>query len=355
MNEKFWNDKTVLLTGHTGFKGSWLSLILKKFKANVIGFSKDIPTEPSMYKVANVQDGIKSIVGNIEDSNHIKKVFDENKPDIVIHMAAQAIVRESYNNPLETFSTNVMGTVNVLDAIRNSDSVREAVIVTSDKSYRIKDSHSKYSEDDPMGGYDPYSCSKGCAELITSSYRNSFFNPEKIFEHKVAIASVRAGNVIGGGDWGSDRLLPDIIRGIKNKSIIKIRNPESIRPWQFVLDPLFGYLKLAENMWCDGKKFSQGWNFGPTIEEEKSVRWIVEFVKKHTNEKINFEIDVITQPHEEKYLRLDCSKVIEKLGWKSKMNLEKTLLWTLNWYEEYKKGGNMRKFSEDQIDKFVSM
>ncbi len=353
MNQNFWKGKTVLLTGHTGFKGSWLSIILKKFGANVIGFSKDIPTNPSMYEVANVNDGLQNIVGNVNDSNHINQVIKEYKPEIVIHMAAQAIVRESYRNPLETFSTNIMGTANTLDAIRNSGNVRVVIIVTSDKSYQIKKDQSKYSEDDPMGGYDPYSSSKGCAELITSSYRNSFFNPEKFSEHKVALASVRAGNVIGGGDWGGDRLLPDVIRGFQRKSIIKIRNPNSIRPWQFVLDPLFGYLRLAEKMWNDGKEFSQGWNFGPTTFEENSVKWIIEFIKKQMDENINFEMDNTTQPHEEKYLRLDCSKAINQLGWKSKMGLEKTLLWTLNCYKEYMKNNNMKEFTERQIDEFI--
>lgn len=353
MNQDFWKKKTVLLTGHTGFKGSWLSIILKKLGANVIGFSKDIPTKPSMYEIANVQEGMESIMGNINDVNQLKQVFDENKPEIVIHLAAQAIVRESYKNPSETFSTNVMGTVNLLEAVRNSGGVRVVVIVTSDKSYRIKKDHSKYSEDDPMGGYDPYSSSKGCAELVTSSYRNSFFNPEKYSEHKVALASVRAGNVIGGGDWGIDRLLPDIIRGFQNKSIIKIRNPESIRPWQFVLDPLFGYLRLVEKMWDDGVKFSQGWNFGPTIDEEKTVRWITEFTKRQIDEKINFETNISSQPHEEKYIRLDCSKAINQLDWKSKMGLENTLLWTLNWYKEYLKGNKMKQVTEKQIDEFL--
>ncbi len=355
MNKNFWNDKTVLITGHTGFKGSWLSIILKKFGANVIGFSKNIPTEPNMYTIANVQDGIKNIIGDINNSNHIKQVCEENKPDIVIHMAAQSIVRESYKYPLETFSTNIIGTANILDVVRNSNSIRVVIVVTSDKSYRTKKDNSKYVEDDPMGGYDPYSSSKGCAELVTASYRNSFFNPLKYSEHKVAIASVRSGNVIGGGDWGIDRLIPDIIRGIQNKSTIEIRNPESTRPWQFVLDPLFGYLMLAEKMWFDGKEFSQGWNFGPTIDEETPVKWIIEFVKKQINEKMNLEINKSIQLHEEKYLRLDCSKAINQLGWKSKMNLEKTLLWTMDWYNEYMKNNNMKEFSERQIDEFMAV
>lgn len=353
MDQSFWKDKTVLITGHTGFKGSWLSTILKKVGANVIGFSKDIPTKPSMYEIINVKEGMTSIIGNINDSKHLKQVFEENKPEIVIHMAAQAIVRESYKNPLETFSTNVIGTANLLDAVRNSDSVKIGIIVTSDKSYKKKIDNSKYSEDDPMGGYDPYSSSKGCAELVTSSYRNSFFNPSNFLEHQISIASVRAGNVIGGGDWGVDRLFPDIMRGIQNNSNIMIRNPESIRPWQFVLDPLFGYILLAEKMWEDNK-FSQGWNFGPTINDEKSVKWISEFIKNNTDKKINFEMDSSLQPYEEKYLRLDCTKSISELGWKSKLNIEKTLMWTLKWYMGYIEGKNMKEISEKQIDEFLA-
>lgn len=355
MTPNFWKNKTVLVTGHTGFKGSWLSIILKKFGSNVIGFSKDIPTKPSMYDITNVENGIKSIIGNVNDFNHIKQVFDKTKPDIVFHMAAQAIVRESYKNPIETFSTNIIGTVNILDAIRNSETVRVSIIVTSDKSYKPKKDDSKYSEEDPMGGYDPYSCSKACAELVTSSYINSFFNASKYSEHQVALASVRSGNVIGGGDWGVDRLLPDIIRGFQNKTSIKIRNPDAIRPWQFVLDPLFGYLTLAENMWNDGKKFSKGWNFGPTIDEEKSVKLIIEYIQKNINSKINFETDSSIQPHEEKYLRLDCSKAVNELKWKSKMDFNQTLLWTLNWYKEYMKNGNMEEFTKKQIDEFMAI
>ncbi len=354
MNPNFWKNKTVLVTGHTGFKGSWISMILKKFGTNVVGFSKDIPTKPSMYEIANVEEGMKSIIGNINDFKHLKQVFDENKPEIVIHMAAQAIVRESYKNPLETFSTNVMGTANILDVVKNSDSVKVVIIVTSDKSYRTKIDYSKYSEEDPMGGYDPYSSSKGCAELVTSSYRSSFFNPEKFPEHQISIASVRAGNVIGGGDWGIDRLFPDIMRGIQNNSNIKIRNPESTRPWQFVLDPLFGYILLAEKMWDDGKKFSQGWNFGPTNDDEKPVKWIIEFIKNHADKEIDFEIDTLSQPHEEKYLRLDCTKAISELGWKSKMSIEKTLMWTLKWYLAYIDGNNMENLSEKQIEEFIA-
>jgi len=354
MDPNFWKNKTVLITGHTGFKGSWISIILKKMGSNVIGFSKNIPTNPSMFEIANVKEGITSVVGDINNLEKIQNTMADYKPDIVIHMAAQAIVRESYKDPLDTFSTNVIGTANILESIRKSNSVKVAIMVTSDKSYRVKNDHSKYSENDPMGGYDPYSCSKGCAELITSAYRNSFFNIDQK-NNSVAIASVRAGNVIGGGDWGTDRLIPDIIRGIQKKSLIQIRNPKSIRPWQFVLDPIFGYLTLAEKMWEDKKQFSQGWNFGPINNEEKTVEFIIKFLKKQMNEDINFEISNVNQPHEEKYLGLDCSKSHNILGWKTKMDLEKTLVFTLNWYKEFIKGGDMKKFTDKQIDAFMEI
>jgi len=358
MNHNFWKSKAVLITGHTGFKGSWLSIILKKFGADVIGFSKDIPTEPSMYKIANVKDGIKSIIGNINDSNHINQVFEENKPEIVIHMAAQSIVRESYKNPLETFSTNVIGTVNILDAIRNSDSVKVVIIVTSDKCYRIKKDHSKYSEDDPMGGYDPYSSSKGCAELITSCYRNSFFNPKKFGKHRVSIASVRAGNVIGGGDWGQDRLLPDIMRGFFQDSTIKIRNPNAVRPWQFILDPLICYLELIELLWKEGPKYSGGWNIGPTGDDNvpKPVSWIVNQIEELLDGKIKVEYETgISELHEEDYLELDCSKVKTELGWQTKLSLKEALEWTSEWYRSYDEKKDMNRFSISQIERFMSL
>ena len=352
MNTNFWKNKTVLITGHTGFKGSWLSLILKKFGANVIGFSKNIPTNPSMYEIANIENGMTNIFGDINDSKKIYQVLVEHKPDIVFHMAAQAIVRESYKDPLETFSTNILGTANILEAIRKIGNVKVAIMITSDKSYRVKNDHSKYSEDDPMGGYDPYSSSKGCAELVISAYRNSFFNI-KNKNDSTAIASVRAGNVLGGGDWGADRLIPDIIRGIQKKETIQIRNPKSIRPWQFVLDPLAGYLSLAEKMWENRKQFSKGWNFGPTNSKEETVEWIIKFLKEQLNEEIDLEINNSIQPHEEKYLRLDCSKATNQLGWESKMNLGKTLLWTMNWYAEYLKNNNVEEFTKKQIDEYM--
>ncbi|MGI0063237.1 MAG: CDP-glucose 4,6-dehydratase, partial [Nitrosotalea sp.] len=262
INQTFWKNKKVLLTGHTGFKGSWLSLWLQKLGSDVIGFSRDIPTKPSLFELCNVADNMVSIMGNICDIEHLRTVMTEHKPEIVIHMAAQSLVGRSYDDPLETFSTNVLGTVNVFEVIRKLGNVRVVINVTSDKCYENRESISGYKETDPMGGYDPYSSSKGCAELITSSFRNSFFNPKEYDKHGIALASVRAGNIIGGGDWSTNRLVPDIMKGLIENQTVTIRNPSSVRPWQFVLEPLRGYLMLAEKLWHEGPQYVEGWNFG---------------------------------------------------------------------------------------------
>ena len=263
MNSNFWKNKKVLLTGHTGFKGSWLSIWLKKLDVELVGFSKDIPTKPSLFEIAKVSEGMTSITGNIEDFTAIQKVLKENKPEIVIHMAAQSLVRKSYEEPINTFATNVMGTVNLLQAVKTTGSTRVLINITSDKCYENKGTEKAFSENSPMGGYDPYSSSKGCAELVTSSFRNSFFNLKEFERHGCSLSSVRSGNVIGGGDWAKDRLIPDIVNGVYKRTPIQIRNIKSVRPWQFVLEPLFGYLLLAQRMWKEGKEFSEPWNFGP--------------------------------------------------------------------------------------------
>ena len=355
MNTQFWKGKNILLTGHTGFKGSWLSLWLQKLGANLIGFSKDIPTKPSLFELANVEDGMTSITGNVCNYEQIEKVIRDYKPEIVIHMAAQAILRQSYKDPIETYSTNVMGTVNVLESIRKNGIVKVVLNVTSDKCYESNKLLNGFSEDDRLGGYDPYSNSKACAELVTSSFRNSFFNPSEYTEHGVALASVRAGNVIGGGDWGTDRLIPDIMRGILNNEIIEIRNLEAIRPWQHVLDPLNGYLILIEMLWSNGIEFSEGWNFGPEKNDEKSVKWIIEKLTEQWKQDIQWKTNNEKNPHEEKLLRLDCSKARAKLGWKSKIKLEKGLVWTTNWYKQYEEKKDLREFTEEQITEFQEM
>ena len=352
MNSLFWKDKKVLLTGHTGFKGSWLSIWLQKLGANLIGFSKSIPTKPSLFELANVEEGMTSIMGDVCDSNHLEEVIREHEPEIVIHMAAQSLVYQSYKNPAETFATNVMGTVNLLEIIRKLGKVPVMINVTSDKCYQNKESTNGYREDDPMGGYDPYSSSKGCAELVTSSYRNSFFTPAEYEKHGTAVASARAGNVIGGGDWATDRLIPDIMRGIIECRMIRIRNPHATRPWQHVLEPLRGYLLLAEKLWDNGPEYMEGWNFGPADKDIKSVLWIIEKFRQLWDDDIRWEFYNGDSPHETNYLKLDCSKAKMKLDWVPKTNLELALQWTINWYKQYLQKEDIRKFTEEQIENF---
>lgn len=348
MNEKFWKNKKILITGHTGFKGSWLTIWLKKLGADITGFSKSIPTNPSLFEIANVQKDIKSIEGNIQNYEILKEVISKSEPEIIFHMAAQSLVIKSYSDPIETYSTNVMGTVNLLYAVKETKKTKVVVNVTSDKCYENNESLEGYKEDDPMGGYDPYSSSKGCAELITKSFRNSFFSSDT--KNNVALASVRAGNVIGGGDWAQNRLIPDIFRAIKNKEMVKIRNPNSIRPWQHVLDPLHGYIQLAEKLW-DDKTFSEGWNFGPDKKEVKPVSWIIEKFNELWKDKINWEIEN-SKFHEANNLILNCQKAKTKLQWNSKININTALKLTIEWYEKYFNNENMRKITEEQIEKF---
>ena len=349
IDKQFWKNKRVLITGHTGFKGSWLSVWLQMLEAKTLGFSKNIPTNPSMFEIANVEKEMKSIFGDICDYKHLEKVISEFQPEIIFHMAAQSLVKNSYQDPIETFSTNVMGTVNLLEIIRNQKHQISVVNVTSDKCYKNLESDYYYKEDDPMGGNDPYSCSKGCAELVTNSFRNSFFNLSADNNDRIFLASVRAGNVIGGGDWSDNRLIPDVIRGLKNKTPVKIRNPNAIRPWQFILEPLNGYLLLAQGLAEERQNFSEGWNFGPSKEDHKPVSWILE--KLQTNWK--FDLELVEEPfHESSILKLDCQKALTKLGWKRKVNLQTALEWTISWYEKYFKNGDLRTFSEEQIQKF---
>ena len=355
MDSNFWKNKKVLLTGHTGFKGSWLSIWLKKLGAELVGFSKDIPTKPSLFEVAKVSEGMISITGNIEDFAMIQKVVKENKPEIVIHMAAQSLVRKSYEEPITTFATNVMGTVNLLQAIKTTGNTRVLINVTSDKCYENKGTEKAFSENSPMGGYDPYSSSKGCAELVTSSFRDSFFNPKEFECHRLSLSSVRSGNVIGGGDWAKDRLIPDIMNSISKRIPTQIRNTRSIRPWQFVLEPLFGYLILAQRMWEEGKEFSEPWNFGPDETDCKSVKWILEKISKELDDGFSWKEDTRDNPHEAEMLKLDCNKAKKRLGWKTKLDVNETIEWTVNWYKEYFKNSDMKEYTENQIDKFMSL
>ena len=352
MNESFWKNKKILITGHTGFKGSWLTIWLKKLGADITGFSKSVPTNPSLFETANIEKDIKSVVGDIQNYELLKETISKCEPEIIFHMAAQSLVIKSYSNPIETFSTNVMGTVNLLYAVKETKKAKIVINITSDKCYENNESLEGYTEDDPMGGYDPYSSSKGCAELITKSFRKSFFSSDH--ENNIGLASVRAGNVIGGGDWAENRLIPDIIRAIKNKENVKIRNPNALRPWQHVLDPLNGYISLAEKLWDDQKKHSEGWNFGPEKNEVKPVSWIIEEFNELWKNKINWVVGN-NELHEANNLILNCQKAKSRLGWNSKINTETALKMTIEWYTKYFDGKNMREVTEEQIIEFQKL
>ena len=355
-NKELWKDKKVLLTGHTGFKGSWLSIWLKKLGVELIGYSLPPPTNPSLFEIAKVKEGMTSIEGDTRDLENLKKTIEKYKPEIIIHMAAQSLVHKSYENPHETYMTNIMGTVNLFEAVRmtQSKSVKVVINVTSDKCYENKEQNIGYKEEDPMGGYDPYSSSKGCAELVTAAYRRSFFNPTDFSKHGVAVASVRAGNVIGGGDWASDRLIPDLVRSIFNSKTLKIRNPNATRPWQHVLEPVSAYMYLAEKLWHEGQKYSEGWNFGPNDTDIKPVSWVVEYFIKLWKDKVQWEVDSgsKSKPHEAQVLSLDISKAKKKLNWQPKWNIESALEKTVNWYKAYGDKKDMNEFSLSQIKEY---
>lgn len=355
VKSSFWTGKTVLLTGHTGFKGSWLSLWLQAMGAKVIGYALAAPTTPSLFVAANVADGMTHIESDIRDFSALLAVFEKYQPEIVIHMAAQPLVRYSYANPIETYATNVMGTVHLLEAARLTRSVRAIVNVTSDKCYENREWAWGYRENEAMGGYDPYSNSKGCAELVASAYRSSYFNPGNFADHGVALASARAGNVIGGGDWAEDRLIPDIMRAIMQGKPVNIRNPHAIRPWQHVLEPLSGYLMLAQKLFEERTAFGEGWNFGPNDEDAKPVSWIVDRLTKAWGEGASWVQDDGDHPHEAHYLKLDCSKAKMRLNWYPRWHLEETLAAIVDWHHAHQAGENMRDFSLGQIQQYVEI
>jgi len=347
MSAKFWQGKRVLVTGHSGFKGGWLSLWLKSLGAEVSGFSLPAPTQPSLCHVAGVEKGIHSVRGDVRDLDALERLMREAKPEVVFHLAAQALVRPSYADPVETYSTNVMGTVNLLEAVRRVGNVRVVVVITSDKCYENHEWLWGYREDEPMGGYDPYSNSKGCAELVTAAFRRSFFEGTG-----TVIASARAGNVIGGGDWATDRLIPDIIRAIMRGEPASIRSPGAVRPWQHVLEPLAGYLLLAQRLWDEGERHAGGWNFGPADEDAKPVRYLVQQIIGLWGQGASWVLDARQHPHEAHYLKLDCSKARQVLGWHPRLQLVDALQWTIDWYKSYKSDANMRKVCQDQIEAY---
>lgn len=350
---EFWKGKRVLLTGHTGFKGSWMSIWLKEMGADLTGFARTPPTEPSLFNDAHVADGMRSVIGDIRDLDALRKVFSETNPEVVIHMAAQPLVRESYKFPVETYAINVMGTVNVLEAVRETPGVRSVVIITTDKCYENKEWFWGYREDEPMGGYDPYSNSKGCAELVTSSFRRSYFNPAKYDSHKVGVATVRAGNVIGGGDWAGDRLIPDIMRAVMDGTPVNIRSPYATRPWQHVLEPVGAYLLLAEKLYIDGASYAEAWNIGPSSDDARDVEYIVKNICRTWGDGASYTIDSNPQPHEAGYLKLDISKIENRIGWHPVWPLPVTLEKTTEWYKAYMKGQDALEVCLTQLRQYI--
>lgn len=349
MNPTFWRGKHVFLTGHTGFKGGWLSLWLQQLGAKVTGYALSPSAEPSLYERARVADGMTSIIGDVRDLTALVTAMREAAPEIVIHMAAQPLVRRSYIDPVETYSTNVMGVVHLLEAVRQCSTVRAVVNVTTDKCYENKEWIWAYRENEPMGGYDPYSNSKGCAELITSAYRNSFFNPKKYAQHGVAVATARAGNVIGGGDWAVDRLIPDTLTAFSQNKPAVIRSPRAIRPWQFVLEPLCGYLTLAERLYQGGVAFGDAFNFGPASDDAKSVEWIVSKLATFWGGSASWKVDAEESPHEAMLLKLDISKAAFSLDWRPRLGLEEALQLTVDWVKAMQRGVDLRDESILQI------
>ncbi|MEK3883882.1 CDP-glucose 4,6-dehydratase [Paenibacillus sp. PL2-23] len=347
VNQSFWEGKKVFLTGHTGFKGGWLSLWLNSMGAKVYGYSLAAPTEPSLFSLANLEDTFEgSRIGDINDLTLLQKSIDEFEPEILIHLAAQSLVRKSYTDPVNTFQTNIMGTVNVLEAARTCGSLQVILNVTTDKCYENQEWHWSYREIEPLGGFDPYSSSKACSELITMAYRRSFYNTLGI-----GIATARAGNVIGGGDWAENRLIPDILTALTAGVDIQIRNPKAVRPWQHVLEPLSGYLVLCQNLHSNPTEFSEPWNFGPNEYDTKPVEWIVQQLIKIWPSKTNNNYTVVPQEnlHEANNLKLDCSKALQLLRWSPTWPLEKALQATVQWHLEYVNGGNLTELCRRQI------
>jgi CDP-glucose 4,6-dehydratase len=355
VNSEFWQGKKVLLSGHTGFKGSWLSLWLQSMGAQVIGYALNPPTNPSLFDVADVAKGMTSIIGDIRDLEKLQGVLAEHQPEIVIHMAAQPLVRSSYVNPVETYSTNIMGTVNMLEAVRHCSSVKAVINITTDKCYENREWVWGYRENEPMGGYDPYSSSKGCAELVSAAYRSSFFNSDTYHDHGVALATVRAGNVIGGGDWAEDRLIPDILAAFEKNKLVDIRNPHAIRPWQHVLEPLRGYLMLAEHLYLQGSSYAEGWNFGPNDEDAKPVGWIVEQMASLWGNQSHWQIDSSDHPHEANYLKLDISKARSRLDWHPALRLNDALQLIIDWSKQRQAGVNVRDLTLSQIKNYQNL
>jgi CDP-glucose 4,6-dehydratase len=354
-NRTFWKNRNVLVTGHTGFKGSWLCLWLESLGANVTGYSLAAPTQPNLFEQAQVANSLRSVCADIRDFPRLTNVLAECRPDVVIHMAAQSVVRRGYEDPIETYSSNVMGTVHLLEAVRKLKLCCAVVNVTSDKCYENREWIWGYRENEPMGGHDPYSNSKGCAELVAAAYRDSFFPPDSLPGHGVALASARAGNAIGGGDWTPDQLIPDLMRGFLSGKACLIRNPSAIRPWQFVLEPLRGYLMLAERLSTDGSRFASGWNFGPAETDAKPVAWIADKLAKLWGSGAAWNFDETLHPREAHFLKLDASKAKACLNWRPVLPLDLALEWIAEWWRAFQAGADLRLLTRTQIERYEGL
>ncbi len=352
MSAAFWGGRRVFLTGHTGFKGSWLSLWLSSLGAKVSGYALDPPTEPNLYRAAGLEELVRSVRADVRDGERLAHEMRKAAPEVVFHLAAQPLVRESYRAPIETYTVNVIGTAHLLEAVRSSPGVRAVVVVTSDKCYENREWVWGYRESDALGGFDPYSSSKACAELVTAAYRSSFFPADAHRGHGVAIATARAGNVIGGGDWATDRIVPDCIRAFQGGRPVAVRNPGALRPWQHVLDPLFGYLLLAERLLVEGPALAGAWNFGPDDADVRPVGALVEALCRHWGSEAALTIDSDMHPHEARFLKLDCSRARTLLGWRPLWDLETAVAKTVSWALNLRGQGDARALCLGQIREY---
>ena len=349
IDRAFWQGRRVFLTGHTGFKGSWLTLWLHALGARVTGYSLAPPSEPNLFTLAGCDALLHSVLADVRDLERLSFEMAAAKPEVVIHLAAQPLVRESFERPVETYQVNVLGTVNLLESVRRTPGVRAVVNVTTDKCYQNMESPSGYREEDRLGGYDPYASSKACSELVTEAYRSSYFNPADYPRHRTALATARAGNVIGGGDWAADRLVPDCLRALLGGKEITLRNPGAIRPWQHVLEPLSGYLRLASLLAQAGIGYSGAWNFGPAAGDAMPVGWIAQRLCEGWGGASALRLDVGEQPHETSCLRLDSAKAQEGLGWRPRWGLDTALTQIIDWTKAYQRGEGMHEVSRRQI------